>query len=210
LRGEDTTVRMLCVSVVVLLAVALLAGTAAADDVTDAVEAASAAYGSGDLKETSTRLQTALVAVNQLLIEQLVSALPAPPSGWTAEEPEGIDASAIGAGFFATLVVERVYTTPDGSRIDMTVAANSPMLAGLRMFVSNPAMASMAGQSGVTTATVCGYDAIKQYGDGTFETNVLAGNATLISFRGRQASDEAHIDTLAGATDCATIVGIVE
>jgi hypothetical protein len=92
----------------------------------------------------------------------------------------------------------------------MTVAANSPMLAGLRMFVSNPMMASMAGQSGVTTATVCGYDAIKQYGDGTFETNVLAGNATLISFRGQQASDEAHIDTLAGATDCATIVGIVE
>jgi hypothetical protein len=209
-EGEDTTVRKLTVTIAALLALAFVAGTASADNVTDAMAAASAAYGSGDLKETSTKLQTALVAVNQLLIDALVAALPEPPTGWTAGEPEGIDVSSIGAGFFATLVVERPYTTPDGTRIDMTIAANSPMLAGLRMFVSNPMMASMAGQSGMTTATVCGFDAIKQYGDGTFETNVLAGNATLITFRGHQASDEAHIDTLSGATDCATIVDIVE
>jgi len=207
---EGTTVRPLTIAVAALLATAMLAGSASCDDVTDAMAAASAAYGGGDLKETSTKLQTALIAVNQLLIDALVAALPAPPAGWTAGEPDGIDASSIGAGFFATLVVERPYTTPDGTRIDMTIAANSPMLAALRMYLSNPMMAQMAGQSGMEQSEACGYDALRQFGDGTFEMNVLAGNATLITFRGHQASDEAHIDTLAGATDCQTIVDIVE
>jgi hypothetical protein len=203
-------VRRLAILTAAVLAMALLAGSASADDVTDAMAAAGAAYGGGDLKETSTKLQTALVAVNQLMIDQLIAALPAAPAGWSEEEPEGIDATAMGVGFFASMIVEKSYTTPDGTTIDLTVAANSPMLAALRMYLSNPMMAQMAGQSGVEQTEACGYDALRQYGDGTFETNVLAGNGTLITYTGQQASDEAHINTLVAATDCATIVGIVE
>lgn len=198
------------VLIVTLLAVAILAGAAGADDVTDAISAANKAYGGGDYKEASTQLQTALAHVNQQLIELLVGALPDPPSGWTAEEAEGLDASAIGAGFFATLVVERTYRTPDGSKIDMTVSANSPMLVSLRMFISNPMMASMAGKTGMKKATACGYDAMEHFGDGTYEMHVLAGNATLISIDGSKESDVEYIRTLANATDCKTIVGIVE
>jgi len=203
-------VRHLTVPVAVLLVLAVAACAALGDTATDAMSAASAAYGGGDYKEASTQLQKALVAVNQLLLDQLIAALPDPPSGWTAEEPEGIDASAIGAGFFATLVVERDYTTPSGSTIDLTVAANSPMLAALRMYLSNPMMAQLAGQSGTEQVEACGYDALKQFGDGTFEMNVLAGNSTLITYSGQQESDEQYIDALVAATDCATIVEIVE
>ncbi len=78
------------------------------------------------------------------------------------------------------------------------------------MFITNPMMASMAGETGMKKVTACGYDAIEHFGDGTFETHVLGGNATLISFTGSQASDEARIKTLVGATDCGTIVGLVE
>jgi len=209
-RGEDTTVRQFMVLIVALLATAIFAGAACADDVTDAISAANKAYGDGDYKEASTQLQTALGYVNQQLIELLVGALPDPPSGWKAEEAEGLDASAIGAGFFATLVVERTYTAPDGSRIDMVVAANSPMLISLRMFVSNPMMASMAGQTGMKKVSVCGYDAMEHFDDGTYEMHVLAGNMTLISIDGSKESDVEHIRTLANATDCKTIVGIVE
>jgi hypothetical protein len=203
-------VRTMTIPVTVLLVAAVIAGTAAADEVTSAMAAASSAYGSGDYKETSTQLQTALVAVNQLLIDRLVGALPEPPEGWTAEDPEGIDASAVGAGFFATLVVDRNYTTPDGTNIDLSVAANSPMLAGLRMFLSNPMMASMAGQGGMKKTSACGYDALEQFGDGTYEMHVLAGNATLISATGSEETDEDYIRTLINATDCKTIVSIVE
>ncbi|MFH1865902.1 MAG: hypothetical protein ABIK85_08465, partial [Candidatus Eisenbacteria bacterium] len=191
-------------------AIVIFAGAAAADGVTDAIAAAGGAYGSGDLKEASTQLQTALAAVNQQLIEQLIGALPDPPAGWTAQDPDGIDASAVGAGYFATLFVSRIYETPEGSRIELTVSANSPMLMSLRMFISNPMMASMAGQTGMKKVSACGYDAIEHFGDGTFETHVLGGDATLISFDGSQASDEERIRTLVSATDCKTIVGIVE
>ena len=202
--------KQLTISVASLLAIAILAGGACADGVTDAISAADKAYGGGDYKETSTQLQTALALVNQQLIDLLVGALPDPPSGWTAGDAEGIDASAVGAGFFATLVVERTYSVPDGSKISLTIAANSPMLMSLRMFVSNPKMASMAGETGMKKVTACGYDAIEHFGDGSYEMHVLAGNAVLISIAGSQESDEEHIRTLANATDCKTIVGIVE
>lgn len=202
--------KQLTISVAALLAVAIFAGAASADGVNDAISAADKAYGGGDYKETSTQLQTALALVNQQLIDLLVGALPDPPSGWTADDAEGIDASAVGAGFFATLVVERTYGAPDGSKINLTIAANSPMLVSLRMFVSNPMMASMAGETGMKKVTACGYDAIEHFGDGTYDMHVLAGNATLISIEGSQESDEEHIRTLANATDCKTIVGIVE
>ena len=202
--------KQLTISVVTLLAVAIFAGAASADGVNDAISAADKAYGGGDYKETSTQLQTALALVNQQLIDLLVGALPDPPSGWTADDAEGIDASALGAGFFATLVVERTYSAPDGSKINLTIAANSPMLISLRMFVSNPMMASMAGETGMKKVTACGYDAIEHFGDGSYDMHVLAGNATLISIEGSQESDEEHIRTLANATDCKTIVGIVE
>lgn len=192
------------------LCVALVAQVAVADEVTDAISRADDAYGSGDYKTTSMELQTALAAVNQLLIDELIGALPDPPEGWKAEDPEGIDASAIGAGFFASLMVNRTYTAPDGSNIDMTISANSPMLISLRMFASNPMMASMTGQTGMKKASACGYDAIEHFGDGTYEMHVLAGNATLISINGSKESDIDHIRTLANATDCKTIVGIVE
>jgi hypothetical protein len=198
------------VLIVTLLATAILAGAACADDVTDAISAANKAYGGGDYKETSTQLQTALAHVNQQLIELLVGALPDPPPGWTADEAEGIDASAIGAGFFATLVVERTYTAPDGSEIEMVISANSPMLVSLRMLISNPMMASMAGQTGMKKVTACGYDAMEHFDDGTYEMHVLAGNATLISIDGSKESDVEYIRTLVNATDCKTIVGIVE
>ena len=198
------------VLIVTLLATAILAGAACADDVTDAISAANKAYGGGDYKEASTQLQTALAHVNQQLIELLVGALPDPPSGWTADEAKGIDASAIGAGFFATLVVERMYKAPDGSKIDLVISANSPMLVSLRMFISNPMMSSVAGETGMKKVTACGYDAMEHFGDGTYEMHVLAGNATLISIDGSKESDVEYIRTLANATDCKTIVGILE
>lgn len=202
--------KQLTASVVALLAVVIFAGTACADNVTDAISAASQAYGGGDYKEASTQLQTALAGVNQQLIDLLVGALPDPPSGWTADEAEGIDAAAMGAGFFATLVVERTYKAPDGSSISLTISANSPMLISLRMFMSNPMMAAMAGQTGMKKVTACGYDALEHFDDGTYEMHVMAGNATLITIDGSKESDVEYIRTLAAAIDCKTIVGIVE
>jgi len=182
---------------------------ASADQVTDAMAAANAAYGSENYKEASTQLQTALVGVNQKLIDLLIAAMPEPPSGWTAEDPEGLDSSAFGMGFWAGLVVDRTYYSPSGSSIEFTIAANSPMLATFRMFVSNPMLAQMSGQSGMEKTTICGNDAIKEFDDAA-DLNILAGNATMISISGDSAADQEYVMTLGNATNCDGIVAIVE
>ncbi len=195
--------------VVAVIALVLAVGTCAADDVTDAIAQAQSAYTSEDYKEASTQLQTALVGVNQKLIELLIAKMPSPPPGWTAEDPEGLDSTAFGLGFFASLVVERTYYSPSGSSIDFVIAANSPMIATFRMFITNPMLASMGGQSGMKKVSVCGYDAIEQFKDES-AMHILAGNATLISLSGESPADADDIRTLASGTDCQGIVAIVE
>ncbi len=198
------------IAVIGLTALVFAATIAQADDVTDAIRSAEGAYGSGDYKEASTQLQTALVGVNQKLIDMIVEYLPSAPSGWTAEDSEGLDASAMGAGFFATLVVSRDYTSPNGSNIEVMIAANSPLLATFHMFISNPMMAAMAGQSGMKKTSACGYDAMEQFGDGTYDLNILAGSATLISVSGDKEDDIDYIRQLADLIDCEGIVSVVE
>lgn len=193
-----------------MLALSVASAPLLADEVSDAIARAGTAYSGGDLKAASTELQTALAAVNLQLIDGLTGAMPDPPAGWTADEPEGMDASSIGAGFFATLVVERVYHAPDESEVKLTIAANSPMLVSLKMFITNPSMAEMAGQSGMKKVSVCGYDAMEHFEEDTCELHVLAGESTLISVVGSSESNMEHVRTLADATDCGAIVGIVE
>lgn len=194
----------------VLLALGLAAPALFADEVSDAIGRAQTAYLGDNYKEASYELQSALTAVNMKLIDQLTGAMPDPPEGWTADEPEGIDASSIAAGIFATLVVERTYHAPGDLSIDLTIAANSPMLMSLKMFISNPSMAAMSGETGMKGVSACGYDAIEHFEEGTYEMYIMAGDVTLISITGSEAASAEHIRTLANATDCATIVGIVE
>jgi len=198
--------------VVAAALVVLAAGLAFADEVTDAIGQAGSAYAAGDYKEASTQLQTALIGVNQRLIDILLEEFPEPPDGWTADEPEGMDASLIGASMFAGLVMSRVYHPPNGSDVEMTVAANSPALAMLRAFVGNPMLAAMSGESGMSQVTACGYDAIEQEDteNDSYDLHILAGNATLISISGRIAEDMDHVRTLAEATDCKGFVEVVE
>ena len=195
----------LCIAVCL---VALAVGSAAADEVTDAIAKAQSAYAKSDYREASTELQTALVGVNRKLVDLIIKAMPAPPKGWTADDPEGVDASAFGLGFFANLMVDLTYSSPSGSSIDFSVAANSPLIATYRMFLTNPMLAGMG--SGMTKVSVCGYDAIQEFDDDSADLSILAGNATLIKISGESAADREYVMELANATDCKAIVSVVE
>ncbi|MCD4690965.1 hypothetical protein K8S17_05830 [bacterium] len=202
--------RITRITIIVATELVLGATTVCADEVSDAIGQANAAYGSENYKEASAQLQTALMGVNQMLIGMVVDALPDAPGGWTADEPEGLDAIAMGAGMFASLVVTRNYYPPSSSKISVTITANSPLLATFRMFISNPMLAGMAGQGGMKKVSTCGYDGLEQFGDGSFDLNILAGSATLISVSGREEGDIDSIRELANLIECRTIVEIVE
>ena len=202
-------------TLILTLAAALMVlstGAVRADEVTDAIALADEAYAAGNYKEAGTRLQEALVGVNQKLIDLLIGYLPEPPEDWRADEPEGLDASVIGMGFFAGLSVSRTYYTPAGTRLDLQVSANSPMLATYRMLLSNPMVAQAMGEEGMKKTTACGYDAFEEFNDEdeTYQLAILAGDATLITIEGENAGAGTHIRTLAGELNCRGIVDLVE
>jgi hypothetical protein len=211
MEREGRRMKRWSVLAMLLALVAMWAVGASADEVTDAIAGAEQAYGAKDYKEASTQLQTALVGVNKLLIGLIEAELPEPPAGWNADEPEGTDATALGAGFFGSVMVSRRYTTPDDTSVTMTVAANSPMIGALQAYVTNPMLAAMTGDE-MKKVEVCGYDAIEEFNEDDDEAsiNILAGRATLISVEGDGFADAGHVETLAGMVDCARIVELVE
>jgi hypothetical protein len=193
------------------LAIALLAAPAWADDVTDAIGAADGAYAAGNLVEASARLQAALAGVNGRIVARLAERLPQPPPGWTAGDMEGTGADATNLGSSGSLVVSRVYHAPNGSTVEISIGADSPLLGSLRMFVKNPGLASMAGQSGMKKSSACGYDAVESSDErGVREISILVGARTLVSVSGRDGRDAPQVQTLAGAIDCRGIAAVLE
>lgn len=194
-----------------VLVAALAAAPARADDVTDALSAAESAYAAGNLVEAGARLEAALVGVNLQLVNQLAGFLPAPPPGWTAGDAQGTGVEAMDLGSSGGLIVSRGYHPPNGSTIEVSIAADSPFLGPLRMFITNPGLASMSGQSGMRKASVCGYDAVENSDErGVRNVSILVGARTLVSVSGRDGRDAPHVQALAGALDCQGIAGVVE
>jgi len=198
-------------AVPLVLAVALLAAPARADDVTDAISAAESAYAAGSLAEAGARLEAALAGVRGQLVARLAAFLPGAPSGWTAGDVEGTGAGAADLGVSGGLVVSRAYHAPNGSTIEVSISADSPLLGSLRMYVTNPALASMAGGPRMKKVAVCGFDAIENSDErGVRELSILVGARTLVSVSGRDGRDGPHVQTLAGSLDCAGIAAVVE
>jgi hypothetical protein len=196
-------------AVLLVLAIALLAAPALGDEVTDAIGAAQSAYAAGNLAEAGARLEAALAGVNGRIIDRLAGLLPAAPPGWTAGDVEGTGAADLGSS--GGLVVSRGYSAPGGSTIDVSIAAGSPLLGSLRMFVTNPGLASTAGRSGMRKTLVCGFDAVESSDDrGVREVSILVGARTLVTVSGRDGRDAQNVQALAGTMDCKGIAAAVE
>lgn len=202
---------MKTIAVVLSLLAASLPALVQADEVTDAVRAAESAYAAGNLTETGARLRAALAGVNGRIVARLAERLPEPLPGWTAGDVEGTDADAANLGSSGGLVVSRAYYAPSGSRIEVSIGADSPLLGSLRMFVTNPGIASMAAGAGMRKISVCGYDAVESSDErGVREISIIVGARTLVSVSGRDGKDAPHVQTLAGALDCRGIAAVGE
>jgi hypothetical protein len=194
-----------------VLALVLLAAPSRADDVTAAIGAAESAYAAGNLVEAAARLEAALVGVNGQLLGRLAERLPVPPPQWTAGDVEGVGADATDLGSSNGLVVSRIYHAPNGSTIEVSISADSPLLGSLRMYVTNPGLASMAGRSGMRKIGVCGFDAVESSDErGVREISIIVGARTLVTVSGRDGKDAPHVQALAAVMDCQGIAAVVE
>jgi hypothetical protein len=120
----------------------LLAAPAAADSVTDALQAALEAYAAGDLDAAATSVASAGSAIGALQSEKLAAFLPEAPEGWTREMTTDFAAGlAIMGGGSGT---EMRYISPEGSSFTITVMADNPMVTGMMgLFMNDEMLASM-------------------------------------------------------------------
>lgn len=106
---------------------------AAADDFTEALDAAREAYEAGDVGAATEELDYATSLLGSMKAEALAKFLPPPPAGWTrdpsgGEEDQG--AAAAMAMFGGGTTAMATYRK-DGADLTITLVADSPMVTGL-------------------------------------------------------------------------------
>lgn len=120
--------------------IAALSLPAQADDVTDTMDAARAAYDAGDIQEAIEELTFAMQLLRDMKTDSLSGFLPEAPSGWTREittdMAQGLAVLGGGVGAEATYA-------GGGKRFTVTVMADNPMVASVGGMLSNAALFGM-------------------------------------------------------------------
>lgn len=127
-----------------ILAALAVPGLAAADEMTDTLDAAREAYLAGDLDGARADLAYAGELLGAFEAEALATLLPEPLSGWSRSEPVAGEAMAALAMLGGGTTTEATYSK-DGARFTLTLTANSPMISG---------MAAMAAMGGMQTVRI--------------------------------------------------------
>lgn len=149
-----------------------------ADAVSDALDAAVAAYADGDLNGTSAQISTAGKELAKLQSGLLLAVFPAAPDGWTRSEntdmAEGMAMLGGGAG------AEVTYTDASGNGVAVSAYADSGMVQTFAGILANPAMMAMMGK----VVQINGVDFLEQEGNATM---ALVDNRVLLQASGDPA-----------------------
>lgn len=114
-----------------LLAAGLAAAPAAADEFTDAIDSALAAYGENDLEGAQQELDYAMQLLASMKSELLGKLLPEPIPGWTRETSEaGGDGAGMAMAMFGGGATASATYTNGTEEMTLTLVADSPMVTG--------------------------------------------------------------------------------
>lgn len=118
------------------------AAAAMADDVEDYINEALQFYKDGQFSEAVSSLNFAEQLIQQKKSSGLEAFLPGPLAGWEAEAAtsQAANSAMMGGGISA----ERNYNKGDSS-VHINIVADSPMLQGVMMMLSNPMFAASDG-----------------------------------------------------------------
>lgn len=125
-----------------MLAALVCAPAAQADDVTDAIEEAVAAYEEGDFGYAQESLNFAAQLIAQMKTGTLADLLPDPLTGWEGSE---VDTETMGAALFGGGSTATRNYTKESSFVSVQYTADSPLIAQMGAMFSNPAMIGASG-----------------------------------------------------------------
>jgi hypothetical protein len=128
---------------VALVLTAAMGGTAAADDVTDALDQARKAYQAGDFAAAKQSVDLASQLIGQKNAEGFAALLPAALSGWTAGK---VETTALGNMALGITSASRTYTGPGGRTVQVQISGDSALLAQFATVLDNPQIAGVMGK----------------------------------------------------------------
>lgn len=161
-----------------------------AEDVSNSIDQAHAAYAKGDILRTFTALQAAEASVYGRLVEQLSKAMPPAPAGWDADAPESQPLDAIGGG----LTVTRGYTKGDATLNASLVIDNPAVAAGGAVLKQPP-------KPGWSRIRIGNDDGLERFdaSAGSGEVIVLVAERVLLQIEGNDLPrDDALLDAARG------------
>ncbi len=182
--------------VLVLLAGVAGASAARADDVSDQIDKAAAAWRAHDSRTALTALDTASNLLHQARADALKALLPLPPPGWAADDAEtsAVSAAMLGGGTSAS---RSYHNGPQ--RVQVQITTDSPMLLGMAALLSSP----MAAASGVKTVTVGGRPMSYTATDNSFMT--LVGEKVMVKVDGNKETPEPTLRSFVASIDFAAL-----
>jgi len=184
------------------IALALSAGCsfgAAADPVTDQIDAARRAYQTGDSNVAVEALNIAIAQIRQQQTEKQLKLFPEPLPGWSANE-----ASAQSSGFAAALtgkMLSRTYSNDEtGAEVVMTISANSPFLGFISGIMQMPLF--MQGGEGLGAYVHKGYRGLLEpQQDGSAKLSLIIGSSVLLQLEGTRGADAETLEAYLEAVD---------
>ncbi len=163
-----------------------------ADEVSDALDAATTAYAAGDLPNAAAHITAAGKEIAKAQSLLLAAHFPAAPDGWTRSDntdmAEGMAVMGGGAG------AEANYTDPGGMTVALTAFADNMMVQSFAGILADPQMLAMMGK----TVNINGVAFLDQEGQTTM---ALLDNRVLLQANG--ASEQAQM--LLGLIDLAAM-----
>ena len=168
-------------AILAVSALFLLAPPAFADDVSDAINDALAAYEEGDLEYAKESLDFASQLIAQQKAGTLSDLLPEPLEGWEAAEAE---TESMGAAMFGGGTIARRDYSKGDSSVNIEFIADSPIIAQMGAMFANPALIGASGgkmvRIGRQTAMI----------DDEKNIQFLVENRIMVQINGNASEDE--------------------
>lgn len=162
------------------LALLAIPAPADADDITEALTAAIAAYEQGEVQDALDEIAYATQLLNEMKTQGLEQFLPEPLDGWTREI--GSDAGQAMGFMGGGIAAEADYTGP-GGRFTITMIADSPLVASMAAVLGNSTvLATMGRIERINRQTFLNADG---------ELQGLIGNRVLLQASGGSVEDMA-------------------
>ncbi len=166
------------------------------DDVLDAVQEAIELYKDEQYTEAAEMFGYAAQKTRQKKGELLLVGMPEALDGWEAEKAK---VQSAGAAFLGGGIIVTQKYKKDRSNIEITIAADSPMIQSTLMMLTNP-MFAQGGDGQGQLERIKGHKAVVKYQDKRErgEANVVVKKRYMVTVKGRQVDRDTIIDYAKG------------